>query len=321
MVKMVELENKHLEAASQLLYKTQVRENQIFGLEHYLSQEQCKELITGELEKKVSSSIVLLDGEKLVAYVIATIDENEIWGNFGWVNLGAWSIEEDYSYYLGLIYEKIGRDWADRKIIRHVFLVYSGQRAAIDRFNELGFAKQQAHGLLIEKGLFTPVSQQENRTLTVRKAIKEDQIQINSFSREIALFQQKSPCFAPVPESYLKSLDDGFSDLTTDDEGTLYVVEKDKRILGYQLYYPVGKGNLLEPENSVELAVSAVSQEARGSGAGLELTQYALNDQINKGKSIFVTDWRCANLLSSKFWKKTGFKPLAFRLYRYIEII
>jgi|GEM_PF-2234272 len=321
MLKIVEYENKYLEDASHLLYITQLRENRTIGREQNLSHEKCRDIIIDELKKKVSSALVLLDDDKLVAYVIAIIKEDEIWGNYGWVNLGAWSIEDNYSYSLGILYKEIGKVWANHKITKHVFLVYPGQKSSIERFFELGFAKQQVHGLMMANDKFNHDLLQRNKNLIVRKASKNDQSQINGFSRKIPLFQQKSPCFAPAPEEYLKALDEGFLDLTTDEEGTLYVVEKDETIIGYQLYYPVEEASLLEPENSVELAVSAISEDARGTGAGFDLTQYAINDQVRQGKSIFVTDWRSANLLSSKFWADTGFKTTAFRIYRHIDTI
>ena len=318
MVEIRDYEEKYLDEASGLLFKTQIKANREMGIVQQLSQDECKDLIQNELTKKVSSSLVLLDDGKLVAYVIAVVTEDKTWGNFGWVSLGAWAIEEEYSYYLGLLYQKIGKAWADRGVHKHVFLVYSYLQKTIERFNELGFAKQQAHGLLKSADMSSIA---QNDELTVRRGEETDQPQINEFSRIIPLFQQESPCFAPAPENYLKELDEGFSDLTTDEEGELYVVEKNNRILGYQLFYPVEKGNLLEPENSVELAVSSVKGESRGTGAGLELTRYAINEQIGKGKNLFVTDWRCANLLSSKFWQDIGFKPIAYRIYRHIDTL
>lgn len=52
---------------------------------------------------------------------------------------------------------------------------------------------------------------------------------------------------------------------------------------------------------------------------GLYPRECLLNDQKGKGRKFIVTDWRCANLLSSKFWPSIGFRPTAHRLVRRID--
>ena len=319
---MIEIKNfnrEHLGDATSLLYKTQKIVLGELKIIPYLTLDKCLKIIEDELKKEVSSSYMLFHDERLVGYIIATIKKDPVWGNKGWINLGACVIEDDYVDQLGFLYEKIAAEWVEQKIFQHYFVVYASLRNKIDTMNELGFAKEQTYGIMKLDRASGIYPETERPDLTVRLAEKKDQKQISGFSRIIALFQSKSPCFAASPEQYLNGLDEGFSDLTEDEEGILYVVEIDGKILGFQLYYRSESASLLEPENSVELAVSAISEDARGKGAGYKLTSHALNDFKKNGNELFTTDWRCANLLSSRFWPKIGFKPLAYRLVRSVD--
>ena len=142
---------------------------------------------------------------------------------------------------------------------------------------------------------------------------------MNGFSRLIADYQSGSPCFASAPLEYLESLDEGFSDITSDPEIDLFVVQDGAKLAGYQGYYEADGIDLMIPPKSVELAVSGVKEEYRSRGCGLKMTLTGLSAQKERGFDYAVTDWRCANLLSSTFWKKIGFVPVAHRLIRLID--
>ena len=78
--------------------------------------------------------------------------------------------------------------------------------------------------------------------------------------------------------------------------------------------------DLARPPGSVYLAVAATLPEARGSGAGLALTERALQWAQEAGHPTVQTDWRVANLESSRFWPRRGFRETFYRMARRINI-
>ena len=58
--------------------------------------------------------------------------------------------------------------------------------------------------------------------------------------------------------------------------------------------------------------------EARGSGAGVALTEACFAWARRRGYETMVSDWRVTNLLASRFWPRRGFRTSFLRLYRSI---
>jgi len=318
-LKVTDFDKKYLQEAGKLLQQSQKGALNSFGEKIILSHDQCCDIITNELEQNVSSSIMLFDSGVLIGFAIAVVKEDSTWGKSGWVNMGGWALNPDYNSEIFTIYKLIAWQWIKLKIYHHYFLVFASFNKQLEMFYELGFGKEQAHGIFDFSSVNVPENTNENSAFVIRKAVKEDQPQISRLSRVIADFQTKSPCFASAPDSYLQALDEGFSELTDDEEAEIYVIEKERNILGLEVFYKEEHSHLLIPPNSVELGVSAIENENRGLGAGFQLTVHAMNQQKKQGLEFSVTDWRCANPLSSRFWQQIGFAPVAYRLVRRVD--
>jgi ribosomal protein S18 acetylase RimI-like enzyme len=98
-----------------------------------------------------------------------------------------------------------------------------------------------------------------------------------------------------------------------------FVAELDGSVVGHLLMEPE-EPDLARPPGSVYLAVAATLPEARGSGAGLALTERALAWAQEAGHPTVQTDWRVANLESSRFWPRRGFRETFYRIARRINI-
>ena len=72
------------------------------------------------------------------------------------------------------------------------------------------------------------------------------------------------------------------------------------------------------PSGAAFLGFAATLPEARGSGAGLALTNAGLDWAREQGYPVVVVDWRETNLLASRFWPRRGFRRTFLRLYRSI---
>ena len=84
------------------------------------------------------------------------------------------------------------------------------------------------------------------------------------------------------------------------------------------MLYRRPEGDLRVPKHSIDLAHAVTEPPARGSGAGLALTDYGLRWAHEHGYRAMITDWRMPNLPASRFWPRRGFRETFLRLYRSI---
>ena len=316
-VQIVDFDSNYIKETAMLLQNAQRRQFQNIDYSHMVSLEMCEQQIDTELNKEVTSSHLLMFDNQVVGYAIATINRDTIWGDSGWVNLGAWCIKPEFAFSFPYLYQKIANVWIKEKIHQHYFMIFDADKTGLSLFCEMGFAKQQTYAVMSLSKSFDFAD--TTAPYVYRKSNKNDQQEMNGFSRLIANYQTQSPCFASAPRKYLEALDEGFSDITSDPDIDLFVVQDGSKLVAYQGYYDTEKPSLIIPPQSVELAVSGVKEEYRGKSCGLNMTMMGLAAQKKRGFNYAVTDWRCANLLSSSFWKKIGFLPVAHRLIRRID--
>lgn len=62
------------------------------------------------------------------------------------------------------------------------------------------------------------------------------------------------------------------------------------------------------------LAFVATREEEQGRGVGRMLTAHGIAHEHATGFTHCIIDWRATNLLSSRFWPRQGFRPVAYRL-------
>lgn len=104
-------------------------------------------------------------------------------------------------------------------------------------------------------------------------------------------------------------------------EATTWLAFEHQQPLGFQSFYrnPEGDDALFIPPDCAELATAATLATARGRGVGTALAHHGLAHAKAEGYRVVATDWRSTNLLSSRFWPRIGFQPVAYRLARRID--
>ena len=75
---------------------------------------------------------------------------------------------------------------------------------------------------------------------------------------------------------------------------------------------------LARPPGASFLGFAITYPEARGTGAGVALTDASFAWAREHGYETMVTDWRETNLLSSRFWPRRGFRTSFLRVHRWI---
>ncbi|MFN2471757.1 MAG: GNAT family N-acetyltransferase [Gaiellaceae bacterium] len=260
-----------------------------------------------------ASGAVALRDDAVVGFLLGVRKSDDAWGPNVWIDPAghAASDAEDVRD----LYGAASPRWVEEGRTRHYALVPANDEALVDAWFRLSFGMQHAHGIReLPAGSGFPAG--------TREAHAGDVDALVGLAPLISDHQSRAPVFGPGPrhpEDEIRT--DIEEDLSAADVGNL-VAELDGRIAGNLVVAPVETSSqhvsLARPEGASFLAWAATLPEARGSGAGVALTEASFAWVRGQGYETMVTDWRVTNLLSSRFWPRRGFRTSFLRLYRSI---
>jgi GNAT superfamily N-acetyltransferase len=124
-------------------------------------------------------------------------------------------------------------------------------------------------------------------------------------------FQHEPPTWTGTTPPSLGMLREDWREFLAEEKGAYFLAERDGQPLGHL-------GLVAHDDETIDLAIAATRSEARGTGVGVALTEHALHWAYTRGFGTCTTDWRSANLLSSRFWPRRGFVPTAYRFFRLV---
>jgi predicted N-acetyltransferase YhbS len=245
-------------------------------------------------------------------FMIATRRDDERWGPNAWVEPAGHAARDPEL--VRDLYAFLAAGWLARGRRAHYACIPAGDDGLRDAWFRLGFGAQHAHGILE----VTDVAWPEGARLATEADV-EALVAIEPLLQE---HQSRTPIFSPVPPRAADEIRaDLREELADESIGTL-VAEAGGRIVGNFTVVPVelssAHSGLARPPRAALLAFAVTLPEARGSGAGLALTQASFAWAHERGYETMVTDWRMTNLLSSRFWPRRGFRTTFLRLHRLI---
>jgi GNAT superfamily N-acetyltransferase len=151
----------------------------------------------------------------------------------------------------------------------------------------------------------------------IRPSTWDDVEAVAGFDELLWLHQARSPSFSGLTIPSREGFREEWSTLWDEPEFPLHVVaERDGRIVGHALLYRRPEGDLRVPAGNIDLAHAATLEDVRGTGVGLALAHHVFDWARENGFRSMTTDFRSANLLSSRFWPRRGFRSQYVRLYR-----
>lgn len=272
------------------------------------------------LEKLFINSTVIGTGafveDELVGYILGEIRVDPSRGRHIWVPYEGIAVKANQSPELiRMLYAKVSVEWLNHGCFMHYAMVPLGNKAYFEAFQCLSFYIQQVHGVmnLEEYRPFTQVSDAK-----VRIAGIADREKMGRLSGIIHSYQNAAPVFEPMLPEVAADIKAGYESTVEDNDLTILLAEKDGEELGFQIYEAASSGLML-PDGGVELSVAGTYPCRMGSGVGKKLMNEGCALMSAREVRHMITDWRITNLASSTFWPKCGFKPVSYRMVRYID--
>ena len=305
---------EHLDAAAGLLEQRHARHVEA---EPLLAKEiDFPAEIRALLGTEGSSGVVAIRNDRVAGYMLGTPKNEAVWGANVWVDYAGHAAEEPEL--VRDLYAAAAAKWHEDGRDRQYALVPATDRELVDAWFRLSFGAQ--HAAAIQE---TPERTDDPPPgVVVRRATADDVDAVVRLDFELPRHQEHSPVFGPGPtwteeesrEEFLADVDDA--------EQGFFVAEVDGRIVSLLVMVPIEKSSqhsgLAQVERAAFLGFAATLPEARGSGAGLALTNAGLDWAREQGYPVVVVDWRETNLLASRFWPRRGFRRTFLRLYRAI---
>ena len=305
---------EHLDAAAGLLEQRHARHVEA---EPLLAKEiDFPAEIRALLGTEGSSGVVAVCNDRVAGYMLGTPKNEAVWGANVWVDYAGHAAEEPEL--VRDLYAAAAAKWHEDGRDRQYALVPATDRELVDAWFRLSFGAQ--HAAAIQE---TPERTDDPPPgVVVRRATADDVDSVVRLDFELPRHQEHSPVFGPGPTwTEEESREEFLADVDDAEQGFL-VAEVDGRIVSLLVMVPIEKSSqhsgLAQVEGAAFLGFAATLPEARGSGAGLALTNAGLDWAREQGYPVVVVDWRETNLLASRFWPRRGFRRTFLRLYRAI---
>jgi GNAT superfamily N-acetyltransferase len=158
----------------------------------------------------------------------------------------------------------------------------------------------------------------------VRRATRDDIDALARLDLVLPEHHGRSPVFSSggsqTFEEALQAWEEGFDD----PDFVAFVAELGGRVVGTaggcSIERSAAHASLARPNDAGFLSYAAVLAEARGHGLGRALGEAVIAWAARAGYRTVATDWRAANLLSSRTWPRLGFRPSFLRVHRLIGL-
>ena len=296
--------DEHVDAAAELLAERHERHRAV------------EPLLPAELDFSAEVAALRAEGATGAyadgAYVLGKPGPEDRWGPNIWIEAAGHAARDPEL--LRDVWAAAAAGWFDRGARAHYVLVPATDEPLLDAWFRLGFGAQHSHGVTeIPERPWPP---------SVREATEDDIEALVAIGPLLSRHQRASPVFTSVPEQGPEEVRaDVLDDFATEGVANL-VYEVDGRIVGDYFVCPLelssAHSGLARPPDAAFIGFAIVDPAARGTGAGVALTDASFAWARERGYETMVTDWRETNLLASRFWPRRGFRRSFLRLHRWI---
>jgi GNAT superfamily N-acetyltransferase len=264
--------------------------------------------------KEGASGVVGLRDGRVVAYLLGTRLCDEAWGPNVWVELAGHAADDAED--IRDLYAVAAAAWVEAERTAHYAWVPASEADLVEAWFRLGFGQQQALGIREVPNALAAAAP------NVRLATEVDVDALVALAPLLDEHQALAPVFSRKPPEDPDELRaEILEDLGSSRVANL-VAEENGRLVGNFVAVPVELSSthagLARPARTALLGWAATLPEARGTGAGLALTDAVFAWARSHGYETVVADWRTTNLSASRFWPRRGFRTTFLRLHRLI---
>ncbi len=272
-----------------------------------------------ELLSAGATGSVALRAGSLVGYLLGSAREDDVWGPNVWIPPeGAAAREPDV---LRDIYADAAQRWVDEGRTAHYALVPAQDPSVVRAWSHLCFGVQHVHA-----GRPLPRAPGERPDpppgLTVRPAVPGDVAAIAAIDVQFGEHLRRAPVFSRMAVPALAEAVVEAKESLEDPTLHTFVAERSERVIGAavgcDLSLSSAHSGPARLDGAAMLAWVGVDESQRGAGVGRALADAVLTWAEQGDYRAIATDWRAANLPSSRAWPPLGFHETFLRLHRLI---
>ena len=315
---------EHVGQAAELLARRQVALRALEPLlpRQFDKADQAAELLLALLAEG-ATGVVAYRRETVAAYLLGVARDDSVWGPNIWIPVeGAAAADAEL---LRDVYAGASQRWVDAGRTAHYALIPAQDAAVVRAWSHLCFGVQHVHAALplhIDSHRPGIATSPRDTGVSVRRAVVEDADQIAPFGVQFGEHLRRAPVFsAAVVPSLGEALVEEYESLA-DPALNTFVAEHRGRLvgaaLGCDLQQSSAHSGLARLNDAAMFAWVVVAEGERGRGIGRALATAVIDWAQQAGYASIVTDWRAANLPSSRAWPPMGFRETFLRMHRLV---
>jgi GNAT superfamily N-acetyltransferase len=213
------------------------------------------------------------------------------------------------------MYAALAPAWLAAGCFSHYVWLPAGDTQAVDAWFSLNFGRETVHAVR-ETSTAVPVGVGD--AVVIRRAGPEDVDEITELTLANWRYHTGSPVFLPFLPDVEQELRKEPSELLADPTSATWLAYRDGHAVGVVIMTPSHQG-MGVPARCVELYHGYTDTAARGGGVATALLSEAMSWARKTGYQYCELKFFSANVLGSRFWVGSGFRPLSYRLFRRID--
>ena len=322
MIQFMGAEEEHVRQMAALLARRQEREREQFPFlpRKFEEIDETEPVIRHTLQKPHTFGIVAVRGIEVIGFLLYTFKGDEKRGRYIEIDYAASAVAAaEHPRLLRMMYAEAGAEWVKHGYFHHVLTVPLSDGQVVSQWLEQGFSYEQKYALLPLES-FEPRETATGTSPHFREGNETDRDILRKVAAWNSIHQTSAPSWNPITKETMDEVRQSYEELVGNEKAKLWFAERQGQVAGFHVYFPAEHlYSLLLPEKTAELAAAATNPAFRGKGMGTALANYCFMKMKQEGFDYLLADWHTPNHLSSYFWPRLGFQPVAARLARKLD--
>jgi GNAT superfamily N-acetyltransferase len=204
--------------------------------------------------------------------------------------------------------------WLAAGCFSHYIHVPAEDREVCAALFSLGFGQESIYGVRITE----PPPGSHPAGVTIRRAGADDLDLVTGMIVRLDRHHARSPFFRPYLPEHTNAVRVRHATMLPDPANAYWLAERGGHALGLHMYV-IPDPAMETPDRCIHLIEAYTEPEARGLGLGTALLRHGLRHARDAGFTSCIVEWVSPNLSGSRFWLRSGFRPLTTWLVRHVD--